>query len=42
MYSRDTLVLLKHLLESGQPKAAIARELEISRRLVYDLAEAGK
>lgn len=42
MYSRDTLVLLKHLLESGQPKAAIARELGISRRLVYHLIETGQ
>jgi transposase-like protein len=42
MYSRDTLVLLKHLLESGQPKAAIARELGISRRLVYHLIATGQ
>lgn len=42
MYSRDTLVLLKHLLESGQPKAAIARELGISRRLVYHLIKTGQ
>lgn len=42
MYSRDTLMLLKHLLESGQPKAAIARELGISRRLVYHLIETGQ
>ena len=42
MYNRDTLVLLKHLLESGQPKAAIARELGISRGLVYHLITTGQ
>lgn len=42
MYSRETLVLLRHLLESGQPKAAIARELGISRRLVYHLIKTGQ
>lgn len=42
MYSRGTLVFLKHLLESGQPKATIARELGISRRLVYHLIETGQ
>jgi transposase len=41
VYSRETLVLLRHLLESGQPKAAIARELGISRRLVYHLIKTG-
>lgn len=42
MYSRETLVLLRHILESGQPKAAIARKLGISRRLVYHLIETGQ
>lgn len=42
MYRWETLVLLKHLLESGQSKVAIARELGISRRLVYHLIKTGK
>jgi transposase len=42
VYSRETLVLLKHLLESGQPKSAIARELGISRRLVYHWIATGQ
>lgn len=42
MYSRETLVLLKHLLESGQSKTAIARDLGISRRLIYHRIESGQ
>lgn len=42
MYSRDTLVLLKHHLESGWSKSAIAEQLGISRRLVYHLIETGQ
>lgn len=35
MYGWERLVLLKHLLEQGLSKAAIARQLGVSRRLVY-------
>lgn len=42
MYNRDTLMLLKHLLESGQSKAGIARALGISRGLVYHLIKTGQ
>ena len=42
MYGWDTLVLLKHLLEQGLPKTAIAAQLGISRRLVYHLIETGQ
>lgn len=42
MYRRETLVLLKHLLEAGQSKTAIARELGISRRLVYHWIATGQ
>ena len=42
MYTRDSLVLLKHLLESGLSKTAIADQLGISRRLVYQLIATGQ
>ena len=42
MYRRETLVLLKHLLESGQSKTAMARDLGISRRLIYHWIETGQ
>lgn len=42
MYSRDTLVLLKHYLESGLSKSAIAQHLGVSRRLVYQLIATGQ
>ncbi len=42
MYRRDTLVLLKHYLESGLSKSAIAQQLGISRRLVYQLIATGQ
>lgn len=42
MYTRDTLVLLKHFLESGLSKTAIADQLGISRRLVYHLIATGQ
>lgn len=42
MYSRDTLVLLQHYLESGLSKAAIAKQLGISRRLVYHWIATGQ
>lgn len=35
MYSRDTLVLLQHYLDLGLTKSAIARQLGISRRVLY-------
>jgi transposase len=35
MYRWDTLVLLKHYLDSGLSKAAIARQLGVSRRTLY-------
>ena len=42
MYTRDTLVLLKHYLASGLSKTAIADQLGISRRLVYHLIATGQ
>ena len=42
MYTRDTLVLLKHLLESGLAKTAIADQFGISRRLIYQLIATGQ
>ena len=42
MYTRDTLVLLKHYLESGLSKTAIAAHLGISRGLVYHLLRTGQ
>jgi transposase len=42
VYGWDTLVLLKHLLEQGLTKTAIATRLGISRRLVYYLIETGQ
>jgi transposase len=35
VYSRDTLVLLQHLLEQGLGKRAIAKQLGVSRRTVH-------
>jgi transposase len=42
VYGWDTLVLLKHLLEQGLNKTAIAARLGISRRLVYYLIDTGQ
>lgn len=42
MYGWDTLVLLRHLLDQGLKKTAIAEQLGISRRLVYYLIETGQ
>ena len=42
MYTRDTLVLLRHYLDSGLAKTAIADQLGISRRLVYHLIATGQ
>jgi transposase-like protein len=35
VYGWDTLVLLKHYLESGLSKTAVARQLGVSRRVIY-------
>lgn len=42
MYGWDTLVLLKHLLEQGLPKSAIAERLGVSRRVVYHWISTGQ
>ena len=42
MYNRDSLLLLKHFLESGLSKTAIADQLGISRRLVYHWIATGQ
>ena len=42
MIGREKRVLLRHYLEQGMPKAEIARQLEISRRTVYNWIEAGE
>jgi transposase len=38
----DTLVLLKHLLDQGLKKTAIAERLGVSRRLIYHLITTGQ
>ena len=42
MYGWDTLVLLKHLLEQGLSKTAIAERLGVSRRVVYHWIQTGQ
>jgi transposase len=42
VYGWDTLVLLKHLLEQGLPKSAIAERLGVSRRVVYHWITTGQ
>lgn len=42
MYSRDTLVLLQHLLEQGLGKRAIAKQLGVSRRTVHPWIATGQ
>ncbi|MCY4645531.1 MAG: IS21 family transposase [Gammaproteobacteria bacterium] len=42
MIEREKRVLLRHYLEQGMSKAEIARQLEISRRTVYNWIEAGE
>ena len=42
MIGREKRVLLRHYLEQGMSKAAIARHLGISRRTVYNWIEAGE
>ena len=42
MYGWDTLVLLKHYVESGLSKTAIARQLGVSRRVIYHWIQTGQ
>ena len=42
MYGWERLVLLKHLLEQGLTKTAIAAQLGVSRRIVYHGLETGQ
>jgi transposase len=42
VYRWDTLVLLKHYLASGLSKTAIARQLGISRRVIYHWLRTGQ
>lgn len=42
MYGWERLVLLKHLLEQGLTKTAIAAQLGVSRRIVYHWIETGQ
>ena len=42
MYGWERLVLLKHLLDRGLSKAAIARELDVSRRSVHHWIATGQ
>ncbi len=42
MYGWDTLVLLRHLLDEGLSKTAVARRLGVSRRVVYHWLATGQ
>lgn len=42
MYGWDTLVLFKHYLDSGLSKTAIARQLGVSRRVIYHWLATGQ
>ena len=42
MYGRERRVLLRHYLEQGLKKAALARKLGVSRRTVYHWVETGR
>jgi transposase len=42
VYGWERLVLLRHLLEQGLSKAAIARQLGVSRRVIYCWIETGQ
>jgi transposase len=42
VYSRDTLVLLQHLLDQGLGKRAIAKQLGVSRRTVHHWIATGQ
>ena len=35
MYGREQRVVLRHYLEQGVPKAALVRQLGVSRRTIY-------
>jgi transposase len=42
VYGWERLVLFRHLLDQGLSKAAIARQLEVSRRTVYHWITTGQ
>jgi transposase-like protein len=42
VYGWDTLVLLKHYLDSGLSKAALARQLGLSRGVIYHWLRTGQ
>ena len=42
MYGREQRVLLRHYLEQGVTKAALARQLGVSRRTIYQWLETGQ
>lgn len=42
MYGWDTLVLLRHLLDAGLSKTAIAARLGVSRRIIYHWLATGQ
>ncbi len=42
MYRREKHVLLRHYLEQGMTRAAIARELGVKRRTIYRWIKAGE
>jgi transposase len=42
VYGWESLVLLKHLLEQGLPKTAIAERLGVSRRVIYKWLASGQ
>ena len=42
MYGWERLVLLRHLLDQGLSKTAIARQTGVSRRLIYHLLQTGQ
>ena len=42
MYGWERLVLLRHLLDEGLTKAAIAERLGVSRRVIYHWLETGQ
>lgn len=42
MYGREILVLLRHYLDIGLSKTAIAQQLGVSRRTIYDWIAAGE
>lgn len=42
MYGWERLVLLRHLLDQGLSKTAIARQTGVSRRLIYHLLKTGQ